>query len=118
MTAFDTFTGEHELTFKYPTPRKNPILFPSPSDDDEDEEKVEEKLDAALFLTSVDSEILAIHLGALYLGVPEPPLEDGGMVFALPSHSGRCRWHARHLVTARTPRRGTRSLRRASPRFR
>ena len=83
VTAFDTFTGEHELTFKYPTPRKNPILFPSPSDDDEDEEKIEENLTQRFFLPLLTVRYLP-SIWEPYEGVPEPPLEDGGMVFALP----------------------------------
>ena len=52
VTAFDNSTGEHEVTFKYPTPRKSPTLFPS-SSDGENDEKVEEILTQRFFLSLI-----------------------------------------------------------------
>ena len=84
VTAFDNFTGEHEVTFKYPMPRKNPILFPPSSSDDNDEgAKREENLTQRLFLPLSTVRYLP-SIWEPYEGIPEPPLEDGGMVFALP----------------------------------
>ena len=82
VTAFDNSTGEHEVTFKYPTPRKSPTLFPS-SSDGENDEKVEEILTQRFFLPLLTVRYLP-SIWEPYEGIPEPPSEDGGLVFALP----------------------------------
>ena len=82
VTAFDNSTGEHEVTFKYPTPRKSPTLFPS-SSDGENDEKVEENLTQRFFLPLLTVRYLP-SIWEPYEGIPEPPSEDGGLVFALP----------------------------------